>query len=131
MSNVSLVDGHIDEPRLTDEEIMKALEWHLNDDEKDCTGCSYKERKLIGNCVEYLLKDSLDLINRQKAEIENLDRANLQLMAIMEMAQSEARKEFAERLKKKATYYRCRDGIKYAVSISDIDNLLKEMEGEL
>ena len=65
-------------------------------------------------------------IDKLKAEIENLDRANIQLMAILQTAQSEARKEYAERLKKKATYYRCRDGIKYAVSIADIDNLLKE-----
>ena len=46
------------------------------------------------------------------------------------ITRAEARKEYAEKLKKKATYYRCRDGIKYAVSISDIDNLLKEMDGD-
>lgn len=67
-------------------------------------------------------------------EIEQLRTEKIKLHTLIPQmlaeAKSEARKEFAERLKKKATYYRCRDGIKYAVSISDIDNLLKEMENK-
>ena len=113
--------------KLTDEQIIKALETHIELREKEiCTPETPLE----------LLKLILDLINRQKEEIERLnkevDRLTQAVMhndAITEMLISEARKEFAKRSKKKATYYRCRDGIKYAVSISDIDNLLKEMDG--
>ena len=67
-----------------------------------------------------------------KAEIERLNIRNKALTDITKnydwkfaKAKSEARKEFAERLKKKA------NSRSYCtIWVSDVDNLLKEMEGE-
>ena len=65
MANVSLIDGHIDEPRMTDEQIIKALDCCSNRSTK-CIVCPYFEKTY---CVD---RDALDLINRQNAEIERL-----------------------------------------------------------
>lgn len=63
---------------MTDNDIIKALEccsksgW-LN----DCDGCPcYDETEDIqtSECQERLMKNALDLINRQKAEVERLER---------------------------------------------------------
>lgn len=123
--------------KLTDEQIIKVFDNCFNRgfSELECDKCPFYTATT--KCTEDLRQEVINLINRQKAEIERLnkevDRLTQAVMhndAITEMLISEARKEFAKRSKKKATYYRCRDGIKYAVSISDIDNLLKEMDGE-
>lgn len=151
MNSVSLVDGHIDEPKLTDEQIIKALECCVNTTFiSDCAKC----KMLAIDCKDKLIESALDLINRQKAEndelqlkineleieleesrdahirtiadkdveIEKLERANIQLMAILQTAQSEARKEFAKKLKRMCE----KDGF---VDRYDIMRLLKEMEG--
>lgn len=56
--------------RYTDEEIVKALECHVK--AEDCEGC-----EMFGNCEEIILTERvLDLINRQKVEIERLKSAN-------------------------------------------------------
>lgn len=98
---------------MREEEIVKALE---RMSEEDPNGFS---------------SDILDLINRQKAEIEILQKA-IKVQDIMieqqdyeiKKAKSEARKEFAERLKcgvpQKTGVIRC----------ADIDNLLADMEGQ-
>ena len=165
MNSVSLVDGHIDEPRLTDEEIKKIFDMCSSDDVVCDNNCPLIDEK---NCTTCIAKHALDLNNRQKAEIErlnvelvgmrgacesykihydnaqaeieNLDRANLQLMAILQTAQSEARKEFAERVKARFAKLEFRDdnphmkqkgeGILHEVIPIEVDNLLKEMDGE-
>ncbi len=150
--------------KLTEEQIFKALEWHTNEEENDCIECPYKERKYFGNCVEFLLKDILNLLNRQKAEIERLKIRNKTLTEItnnydwkFKKAKSEARKEFAERVKpifkemfdlmidddegkciiencKKHSSVPCMN--EYCIKenkeawLTKIDNLLKEMEGD-
>lgn len=53
---------------MTDAEIIKALETHLSN-EGECSECAYLEN--IGSCVGIMHKDLYDLINRQKAEVEN------------------------------------------------------------
>ena len=58
---------------MTDEQIIKALKWHIND-ETHCSPCPYEEHSVTHSCLEMLIKDSLDLINRQKSEIEILIR---------------------------------------------------------
>ena len=68
MSNVSLVDGHIDEPKMTDEEIIKALECCSK---KECYKCPNYSEGI--ECGEALLILALDLINRQKARIKELE----------------------------------------------------------
>ena len=58
---------------MTDNEVIKALEccsrWELT---KDCSECAYESSD--GICRENLFSDTLDLINRQKAEIERLNK---------------------------------------------------------
>jgi hypothetical protein len=133
--------------KFTDEEIIQALECHIN--AEDCVSC-----EMFGWCDEIILtKLVLDLINRQKAEIEKLKKENEILSRNADNAfqeglnecrelfepeiKSEALKEFAERIKMsiKANVVEtlCNDvkGVYNAeYVIDDIDNLLKEMVGE-
>lgn len=64
---------------MTDAEIIKSLECcKMPVGSGACNGCSLKDirnKRLIGNeksCTTVLLENALDLINRQKAEIERL-----------------------------------------------------------
>lgn len=58
--------------QLTDEEIVKALECciPLETDCKECPLCDIK----TAECLQILCKNALALINRQKAEIEKLNK---------------------------------------------------------
>jgi hypothetical protein len=132
---------------MTDAEIIKALEYCKNQGfVSKCCECRYKNSS---GCVELLITDALDLINRQKAEIERLEteyesvyeQARADILGNMadggtschwciEQHKAEAIKEFAERLKERKFYvnfcrmYRC------VVSVKVIDNLVKEMVGD-
>lgn len=122
----------------TDEEIIEALDlctqqngsipcydcpcW--NDDEQECKGIDYTA--------------TLDLIKRQKAEIEKLNKKVEELSDVLSdtikiryaEAKVEAYKEFAERLKRSTVMAVMGNKI-YAVATSKgVDNLLKEMVGE-
>lgn len=61
--------------KLTDEEIIKALECCSN--YNDCDKCNFEpkdnKKKTIGCCLE-IMKNAIDLITRQQAEIERLKR---------------------------------------------------------
>ena len=72
MSNVSMIDGHIDGSKLTDNEIIKALECCTKPEVgKKCPRA--RGNNLCNDiCVEFLLHDTLDLINRLKADKEAL-----------------------------------------------------------
>ena len=81
---------------MNDNEITKALEHCLNREQVPrCIKCEY-----VTGCKPLLMREALDLINRQRAEIEDLreivftDRSE----AIKNL-KAEAIKEFAERLK--------------------------------
>lgn len=67
--SVSLIDGHIDrnEQRMTDDEILKAFECCENN--CDCLGCPKLDSTEGCNGVA---TEILDLINRQKEQIEAL-----------------------------------------------------------
>ncbi len=57
--------------KITDEEIIKALE-HCNADRNECDECVLKE-ECVNNPFDFpVAETALDLINRQKAEIEAL-----------------------------------------------------------
>ena len=111
-------------------EIIKALECCTGETEDaDCSICPYNDE---GFCNLNALKEALDLINRQQKDksalVEHLKKARRQLKT----AKSEARKEFAERLKEKQEYYETSEGYQsFIVDVKDIDNLLKEMGVEL
>ena len=115
---------------MTDNEIIKALECCGNIVDSTCKECAYHET-YNASCVVRLMRNALDLINRQKAEIESLKHRKTELQIRNQELQhekSEAIKEFAERLKEKATstFY---EEHKY-VDTEDIDNLIKEMTEE-
>ena len=117
--------------KFTDEEIIRNYEWCIGCTSDRCRECTMDEE---GFCEEELQDLVLDLINRQKAEIEKLKGSTI-VSNIMEnqrikreaKAEAEAYKEFAKRLK----IYSCRlkDGHDMVDTIC-IDNLLKEMVGE-
>lgn len=99
-------------------------------------------RKWLEEEFEAVEADIDDLINRQKAEIEQLEKdkesfANSYAKAIARnlTIKAEAVKEFAERLKEKAVDVGICDaqgngyGGATVILIGDIDNLVKEMVG--
>ena len=62
---------------MTDTEIIKALECFAIDkdfDERQCIGCVFENEFCAANMSYNIAKITLDLINRQKAEIERLKK---------------------------------------------------------
>lgn len=142
---------------MTDNEIIKALEYCQSETTENCNKCPLVFK---GACQQECLRKAFDLINRQQAEIE---KQRIMLEAIedavnplpfetdydksIKQAKSEAIKEFAERLKAKFA------DIEYVIKThrktlpvervkaevdavlqngcsNIIDKVLKEMEGE-
>ena len=120
---------------MTDNEIIKALECCLLSNEQQesrCEDCPMEVSHAI--CQELLAFHALDLINRQKAEIEDL-KTQRRVLAVcwkdtrkyLKTAKSEAIKEFAERLNVSFGSY-TDDTVIWVRE--KIDNLVKEMVGE-
>lgn len=113
---------------MTDEQLKKALECCNGYDCETCRALKYCDYMHPGA----LARASLDLINRQKAEIERLSIESetlvIQLKVAYEqihklnMTKSEAIKKFAEELKNYFSISEC-----YLDIINIIDNLVKEM----
>ena len=112
------------ETKMSDNEIIKALKGSiLNAKRIDCKAWSLEV---------YKLENALDLINRQKAEIERLSIESATLVTQLKgayeqihklnMTKSEAIKKFAEELKNYFSISEC-----YLDIINIIDNLVKEM----
>lgn len=116
--------------KFTDEEIIRNYEWCIVCTSDRCRECTMDEE---GFCEEELQDLVLDLINRQKAEIEKLKGSTIvsnimESQRIKREAKAEAYKEFAEIIKDKwfDNRYDSPD-----VDFDDfISNLLKEMVGE-
>jgi hypothetical protein len=120
--------------KLTDNEIIKALK-ELLKELKSKKQLIVPEQGVKNLC--YGLQNFLDLINRQKEDIERLredserlKKVQMQLDDMCKMhnvIKSEAYKEFAERLKENsiATF-----SFKGVVMVEEIDDLLKELESE-
>ena len=149
--------GEISE--MTDNKIIKALECFVIPKDfnecGNCVGCAFESKGLCHQNMSYeIAKLSLDLINRQKAEVERLnveldnkqfrcdscDRIGLtrgEYLICIKRAKAEAIKEFAEKVKNKlwdlptmsdeeGEYdYVCMESL-----VDYIDNLVKEMVGE-
>ncbi len=147
--------------KITDEEIIKGLECMLkmlNNNivfSLDCGGCTFDNGLCSEICSKGLMKVTVDLIKRQKAEIERLkeenriyieanqaigyqrDQRDKEIDELQKQIdgldvrenkiKAEAYKEFSERLK----IYSCplKDGHDMVDTIC-IDNLLTEMVGE-
>ena len=122
---------------MTDNEIIKALECCGAD---SCNYCPFYDDELGCDCNLQFL--ALDLINRQKAEIENLqgkckmyEDERKYNFAMSRQRTAEAIKEFAGRVKESA--FSCDVSFGYgqehceeAVTVLEIDNLVKEMTEE-
>ncbi len=118
---------------MTDEQIIKALEYCCGNItfDSDCSAHGCYQASLpedrngdIRWCRQWLMKDALDLVNRQKAE-------NERLLQKLQQAKSEAIKEFAERLKEKADDYVLAEGeFETMIFADDIDKIAKEMEAD-
>ena len=94
--------------KMTDNKIIKALKEIL---EIMCAMGDLQKTSTISNAI--------DLINRQKAEIESAK----------ETIKAEAVKEFAERLAKDYAF-EIQNGDGYWEKVVRLDNILKEMVGE-
>ncbi len=149
--SVSLIDGHIDREKqtmtdneknsateMTDNEIIKALKvCHIT---CGCSECPYE--KAPDDCVETLKRDALDLINRQKAEIERLhaeierlhkevgywEAETKEARADIDQAVAEAVKEFAERLIDEKSYPHPNELNTRIVYVSDIQEMVGDTE---
>ena len=95
-----------------------------------CNECPYYLPYGI-NCGYHKDKNALNLINRQKAEIERLERNLEEAFAEIEelkTLQTELVTEFAERLKEMSEHFW--EEKENFVSEETIDNLVKEMAGD-
>ena len=131
---------------MTDNEIIKALKCCIK---RSCDKCERLKKDIPNehDCRLDLMRISLGLIARQQAEIEILKNENMAKEAEyndmlaqrnsverhLEIAKSEAVKEFVERLKKHSRKMQSSDFSgdfwDAAVLVEDIDKLVKEMEG--
>lgn len=114
---------------MKDAEIIKTLEY-CTSDSPSCSACKYDSNTFIyGKCMDNLMRDALDLINRQKKEIERLkyllDYEEKQYDLCAKRFFKEGVKEFAERLKNSFCISK-----EYLDVMMIINNLLAEMESE-
>ena len=114
---------------MTDEQIIKALECCYIGTAYICLACPYSETD-DEHCEDELHKSAFELINRQKAEIEQWkEESNRWQNAFcksnedIETAKSEAIKEFAERL--------CKGRGKNDPVVIAVKSELKRMASEL
>lgn len=135
------------EHKYTDEKVIKALERCVEGTSEACHVCTFGINPPYPVCKTMVEKLALDLINRQKAEIERLnsevkektetivflkDQATgwsidfCNLKKKLNTAKAEAIKEFAEKLKEKA-YVNKPYGVGKSVDECDVDALVKEM----
>ena len=123
---------------MTDNEIIKGLEICGGyGNYPDCEDCPYYDNR---NCRygKSLIKDALDLINRQKAEIENYSHNNRTMTnSIYEMQKIiESQKAEIERLKDVLTdneYANCvavKNGLIYTYTLDDYDRLIGDISAE-
>lgn len=107
---------------MSDNDVVKALEYCAEGGY--CGDCGYDIKS--AKCIAKIMKDSIDLIIRQKAEIERLNYESLQMVASIKNLRAEAVKEFAERLKET----KFKHGNDFMVYADNIDTLVKEMVGD-
>lgn len=110
--------------KLTDSEIVKALELCFTDNFGDCEGCPLKDKRDdLFSCMRTKQEFTLDLINRQKAEIERLQ--NRQRTVVAENAITALREKCVEH----QDFHKGDDGVFRAyISIEDLDRIVDELE---
>ena len=107
---------------MIDHEIIKALECCCSNKLRPCDPCPYTHNCGNGNNMK---RDALDLINRQKAEIERFSDIGKMYSEI----RAEAIKEFVEKVTAKLSWIP-QHHFSLGQVLFDIDNLVKEMENE-
>ena len=109
---------------MNDNDIIKALEHCVSSSTSEaCDGCPFNENDICDKEYNATEKYALDLINRQKAEIERLQKYNTDIARKhYNDGRAEAITEFAERLKKEVCAKR------FMISFKDIDQIAKEIE---
>jgi uncharacterized protein YlxW (UPF0749 family) len=127
---------------MTDNEIIKALECFAIDkdfDETHCIGCAFEHQFCTANMSEDIAIPALDLINRQKVEIEALINGQETLQKYI--AEQKAEIERLQKLYNGAD--NCIDELEYALdkvghsnsrvdeALEDYRNLVKEMVGDV
>lgn len=125
--------------KFTDDEIIHSLKVCSNDG--DCSECLINPHKgNYGYCTSLAIKAALDLINRQKREIERLEeltaeKQNLieqwqdkvgELLAEKQIIEAEAINAFAKKIKTDAERI-CDDNYIEGALIKYVDTLVKEM----
>ncbi len=110
---------------MTDNDIIKALEEYVKENEFE-----YFHNNMM--CLYPLIKNALDLINRQKAEIEALIAGQETLQKnLAKSLKVEAYKEIAESVKiKTLAMVRSPEILTTADYIKCIDDIVKEWVGE-
>lgn len=128
------------ENKISDDEIISSLEVIATT--RNCDECKIRNCKWGDcDCSKITANAALDLINRQKTEIEQWKEEankyqNLWCTAVddIKTAKVEAYKEFADKIKMHKRKMRCFDLCyefwDFAVSVEDIDIILQEMLGE-
>ena len=112
--------------KFTDEELISSLEVIATT--CNCNECKIRNCKWgTCNCSQITANAALDLINRQKAEIERLKGSTIvnnimESQRIKRETKAEAYKEFAERL--------CEGKVSNDKTVIEAKVLLKEMVGE-
>lgn len=116
---------------MTDNEIIKALECCTTETCWDCPFEPKEQRKGTFGCCEENIKNALDFINRQKAEIERL-KGDLhdcvrEVSRSHEIDKNKAIEKFADKLKKEKQK---KEILRMPFFDTDIDNLVAEMKAE-
>ena len=107
---------------MTDNDIIKALECCLTLSVQVCPECTYYRKE---HCSSTLIQDTIDLINRQKADIERL-KYNLKAVLDERADYSEPVQEFIKRFEKKIK------DVKFTIGQTwEIQSALKEVEKEM
>lgn len=104
---------------MTDEQIIKAADICRTG---KCNGCPYHEL-YTAECISILMKDVFDLINRQKAEIEELRSDKI----IAERREKDARELFVDCTRQleeaKAEIERLKRGVTFTFTIEDFKSI--------
>lgn len=115
---------------MTDNEIIKALECCCAKENCEVVSCEKCPLEKHYECTDIMFHETLDLINRQKEEIERLGKgftadADYFASEYDNNIKAEAIKEFAKQVKM-AFYYEF-DELIPSIMADKIDNLVKEM----
>ena len=104
--------------KLTDAEIVKALEVCINEDY--CKNCPLDSKTFSDGCINYLRQQTFDLIKRQKAEIENNAQCTIQNSQLLEVLR--------EKCNEHQDFHKGDDGVfKGWVSMENLDRVIDDM----